>query len=246
MVTASSAMHPSRSIASVTNSSVLIAALLTFPLILRWSGALSVANIAPQSPQHTQAFLKFCFIVIAFLWGCFTIAVVGIRQRGEVRWGQVVAAQWNTWRAVLRDLGIAAATLIAMVVIGNLSNAVLAPLQRDDGASSSMFVAQNMIEAVAFLIVALTAGFVEEFIFRGYIQRQCYVFLRSTVAASALQVVIFTQGHFYQGWVRLIPVLLIGALLTLVALWRKTLVPGMIAHGLGDGLVAFSYFAKHL
>jgi len=35
-------------------------------------------------------------------------------------------------------------------------------------------------------------------------------------------------------------------LLTLVALWRKTLVPGMIAHALGDGLVAFSYFAKHL
>lgn len=52
--------------------------------------------------------------------------------------------------------------------------------------------------------------------------------------------------HFYQGWIRLVPVLLIGTLLTVVALWRESLVPGMIAHGLGDGLVAFSYFAKHL
>ena len=57
---------------------------------------------------------------------------------------------------------------------------------------------------------------------------------------------IFTLGHFYQGWIRLVPVALIGALLTAVALWRRTLVPGMIAHGLGDGLVAFSFFAKDL
>jgi hypothetical protein len=28
--------------------------------------------------------------------------------------------------------------------------------------------------------------------------------------------------------------------------WRKSLIPGMIAHGLGDGLVAFLFFAKHL
>jgi hypothetical protein len=27
---------------------------------------------------------------------------------------------------------------------------------------------------------------------------------------------------------------------------RKSLIPGMIAHGFGDGLVAFLFFAKHL
>ncbi|MDQ6707851.1 MAG: hypothetical protein M3Z85_17980, partial [Acidobacteriota bacterium] len=40
-------------------------------------------------------------------------------------------------------------------------------------------------------------------------------------------------------------VLMIGGVLTVVALWRKSLVPGMIAHGLGDSLVAFSFFFKH-
>ena len=33
--------------------------------------------------------------------------------------------------------------------------------------------------------------------------------------ASAFQIVIFTQGHLYQGWIRLIPVVRIGTLLTL-------------------------------
>lgn len=220
MATAYLARHPSRGIASVTNSAILISALLIFPLVLRCTGALSVADVPAQSPQHTRAFLKFCFIVTAFLWVCFAIAVVGIRRGGAVKWEQVVAAQWTNWRAFFRDLGIAAATLITMAVIGNLSNAVLGPLQRDEAAFHWM-VAQNTIEALAFLVAALTAGFVEEFIFRGYIQRQCCALVKSTVAASALQVLIFTQGHFYQGWVRLIPVLLIGTLLTLVASGAK-------------------------
>jgi membrane protease YdiL (CAAX protease family) len=105
---------------------------------------------------------------------------------------------------------------------------------------------QNSLEALAFLAAALTAGFVEEFVFRGYIQRQCQALLGNTILAFALQVIIFTLGHVYQGWTRLVPVLLIGGVLTVVALWRRSLLPGMIAHGLGDGLVSLSFFAKHL
>jgi membrane protease YdiL (CAAX protease family) len=97
-----------------------------------------------------------------------------------------------------------------MAVIGNLSNAVPGPLQHDSAAFHSM-VAKNTIEALAaFLVAALAAGFVEEFVFRGYIQRQCQALCGSTILASALQVLIFTQGHFYQGWIRLVPVLLLA------------------------------------
>jgi hypothetical protein len=232
-------------IASFSNFAVLLAVLLTFPLVLRWTGALSVADIDPHSPQHTRAFLKFCFVLATFLWTCFAIAFVGIRRRGRITWREVVGAKWNSWQATIRDLGIALGTLVTMAVIGNLSNVVLGPLQLDSAAFRSM-VAQNTIEALAFLVAALTAGFVEEFIFRGYVQRQCQALCGSTILASALQVLIFTQGHFYQGWIRLVPVFLIGILLTIVALWRKNLLPGMIAHGLGDGLVTFNFFFKHL
>ena len=232
-------------IASVTNSCVLLGVLCSFPFVLHWTGALGVAEINPQSPQHTRAFLKFCFVLTAFLWICFSIALAGIRLRGRITWQELVGARWNRWQAVILDLVVAGATLLAMAVIGNLSNALLGPLQHDSAAFRSM-VAQNGVEALAFLVLALTAGFVEEFVFRGYIQRQCQALCGNTILASALQVIIFTQGHFYQGWVRLVPVLLIGILLTAVALWRRRLVPGMIAHGLGDGLVGFLFFAKHL
>jgi membrane protease YdiL (CAAX protease family) len=128
-----------------------------------------------------------------------------------------------------------------MAVIGNVANALLGRFQHDGAAFCSM-VAQNKVEAFAFLTLALTAGFVEEFVFRGYIQRQCHALCGNTVSASILQWTIFTQGHLYQGWLRLVPALLIAIVLTMVALWRKSLVPGMIAHGVGDGLVALIFF----
>jgi len=189
--------------------------------------------------------LKFCFVVAAFLWICFAIVLVGIRRGARVTWQELIGARWNRWQAAVSDLSIACVTLVAMSIIGNLSSVLLGPLHLESAAFRSM-VAQNSTEALAFLAVALTAGFAEEFIFRGYLQRQCQALCGNTLLASALQVVIFTLGHFYQGWIRLLPVVLIGSLLTAVALWRRTLVPGMIAHGLGDGLVAFSFFAKHL
>ena len=230
-------------IASLANFAFLLAILLCFPLVLRGTGALSVAEINPQSPQHTLAFLKFCFVLSAFLWVCFAIALVGIRRRGRITWQELVGAK--RWPSIIADLGIALATLVTMAVIGNLSNAVLGPLQHNSAAFRSM-VAQNTVEALAFLALALSAGFVEEFVFRGYIQRQCQALCGSTVIASILQLILFAQGHLYQGWIRLIPVFLIGIVVTIVALWRKSLVPGMIAHGLGDGFVAFIFFLKHV
>jgi uncharacterized protein len=232
-------------IANLTNTAVLLAVLLAFPLVLLWTGALSVVEINPQNPQHTRAFLKFCFVLTSFLWVCFAIAFVGIRRSRRITWQELVGMKWSRGQTIVGDLGIVCATLITMVVIGNLSNAFLGSFQHDSAAFRSM-IAQNTIEALAFLVAALTAGFVEEFVFRGYPQRQCQAFCGNTILAAALQVLIFTQGHFYQGWIRLVPVLLIGVVLTIVALWRKSLIPGMIAHGLGDGLVAFTFFFKHL
>jgi membrane protease YdiL (CAAX protease family) len=69
-------------------------------------------------------------------------------------------------------LGIALGTFVTMAVIGNLSNLVLRPLQLDS-------------EALAVLEAALTGGFVEEFVFRAYIQRQFQSLSGSTLLSCA-------------------------------------------------------------
>ena len=102
----------------------------------------------------------------------------------------------------------------------------------------------NRSEALAFLAVALSAAFAEEFVFRGYVQQQCQTLFGDVWIASLVQVALFTQRHLYHGVTRLLPVLIIGTLLTIVALWRKSLIPGIIAHGWGDGLVALTFFLR--
>src|ERR1700739_3668386 len=98
-------------IASPVNFAVLLAALLTFPLVLRWTGALSVGEINLQSPQTTRALLKFCFVLTASLAGCFAIALVGIRRGGKITFHELVGAKWSRWQTIRGDLGVALATL---------------------------------------------------------------------------------------------------------------------------------------
>jgi membrane protease YdiL (CAAX protease family) len=232
-------------IASPANSALLLAALLIFPLILQWTGALTIANMGSQSTGHTQAFLRFCIVLTVFLWTIFIIAFAGIQRRGAITWRQLIGAEWRGRFTVIVHLGVSVLVFAVMVLIGNISNIVLGPFQHDSNAFHAM-VARTPAEALAFLVLALSAGFVEEFVFRGYVQRQCQALFGNTALASVAQIAIFTQGHVYQGWLRLIPVMLIALVVTLTALWRRSLIPGMIAHGLGDGLVSFLYFFKHL
>jgi membrane protease YdiL (CAAX protease family) len=171
--------HLTSGIAGISNSLVLLAVLLSFPLVLHFSG---VTEISPQGPQHTQAILRFCFVVSAFLWVCFIIALVGIRRRGTTTVRELVGARWNGWQLPLFDIGIGCATLLVMAIVGNVSNALLGRFQHDSAVFRSM-VAQNKVEAIAFLAAALTAGFVEEFVFRGYVQIQGRALLGSTLAA---------------------------------------------------------------
>ena len=234
-----------RPIATVSNLALLLAALISFPFLLRYSGALPPATAGSTSPQHTVEFLHFSFTVTSFLWLCFAIAFFGIRRHGTVKWQELLGRPWSSGISIAKDSCAAVLTLLTLAIVGNLGNSLLGPYQHDSAALRWM-VAQNGREAAAFLVLALTAGFVEEFVFRGYLQRQFTAMFGNVFLASVLQVAIFTLGHFYQGWLRLLPVALIGTVLTVAALARKSLVPGMIAHGLGDGLVSFLYLAKHL
>jgi len=232
-------------VASPANFALLLSLLLVFPLILRFTGALTVANVDPRNPEHTRAFLRFCFVLTGFSWTIFVVAFAGVRNRGTITWRQLIGTEWRGITGIAIHLGVAVLALVAMVLIGSASAALLGPLQHESRAFQSM-VAQTRIEAFAFLALALSAGYVEEFVFRGYIQRQCQALFGNMVLASVMQVAIFTSGHLYQGWFRLLPIMLIGVVLTITAIWRKSLMPGMIAHGFGDGLVSFMYFFKHL
>jgi membrane protease YdiL (CAAX protease family) len=104
-------------------------------------------------------------------------------------------------------------------------------------------------EAVAWIFLCIIAGVVEEMIFRGYLQRQFIAWTRGTVAAGvAFSALLFGAAHGYQGVRNMVLLAVFGVLFSLLALFRRSLRAGIIAHSWHDlfaGLVLAFLKAHH-
>jgi membrane protease YdiL (CAAX protease family) len=89
--------------------------------------------------------------------------------------------------------------------------------------------------------VSLTAGFCEEFLFRGYF---IWVFAQwlGWWGAAALSLAIFASGHAFQGWNNALRTGIIGAIFTLAVAIFDSLWPAIALHALfdfGQGTIAW-------
>jgi membrane protease YdiL (CAAX protease family) len=179
--------------------------------------------------SYLTVFLEEWFLVF-LIW-------LGLRRQGRPI-GSLVSGRWRTPGMVWRDFGLAAAFLaVAVPVIG----LVASMLGGGTEATLSGITPKTLIELLVWLAVAATAGFCEELVFRGYLTRQFAAWTGKPLVAILLQGAVFGLAHGFYGRV-MIAVMVQGWLLGLLARWRKSLRPGMLAHGLQDslgGLVAF-------
>jgi membrane protease YdiL (CAAX protease family) len=91
-----------------------------------------------------------------------------------------------------------------------------------------------MLEGSLAIVVAISAGVCEEIVFRGYLQRQFRALTGSAPIAVLLQAVVFGVPHVYQGTRLAAMVCLYGILFGVLALWRRSLRPGILAHAWSD------------
>lgn len=159
----------------------------------------------------------------------------GLRRNG-VALRQIIGGRWGSPRAILLDLGLA---LGAWVVLQGISMAWEKWVGTGGAASIATMAPRGVLESVLWLTLSASAGFSEELVFRGYLQRQLTSFTGSTWLAVVFQVCIFGIAHSYQGVRNGLFIAIYGAVLTMLALWRKSLRPGMIAHAWTDILGGF-------
>jgi len=203
-----------------------------------------VAASAGQSQTLGQTVARFgrlpLYISTMFLeWTLVGFIWMAIKRRGiAVR--QLVGGKWSTVEDFLMDLAIAggfwivSAGVIAgvRVAMGNLSlHAADNAKQLEEVKRTIGFLAPHgTAETLLYICVTLTAGFCEELIFRGYLQKQFERWSGSVAVGILVQAALFGAAHGYQGVKMMIALAVFGGLFGMLAAWRKSLRPGMIAH----------------
>ena len=107
--------------------------------------------------------------------------------------------------------------------------------------SLGIMVPQTRSELGQWVALSLSAGFCEEFVYRGYL---IWVFtpLVGLWGAAALSLAAFALAHSYQGLKGVVSVGLLGAVFTLVTLISGSLWPAIVLHAVVDicnGLIAW-------
>lgn len=180
-------------------------------------------------------------ISLIFLW-------IASRLRG-VSWSNFGLVRPKSWfRTMLKSLGVALAVLLTVKLIINpimsaIPNAGFQDLSRFDYLNGDL---PNLI--IMLVNIWITAAFLEEFLFRGYLINRLIDLLGSQtklawVIAAVGQAVIFGLVHAYQSPIGMFKVGLIGLVFGLsYRVVGRNLWPLILAHGLIDSLDMVSHY----
>jgi uncharacterized protein len=153
-------------------------------------------------------------------------------KRRNLSLSTLVGPRWRSPKTFFRDLGLAIALIAVSITIVNILFHLLGTHTQ---ATVLALTPKSIPELLVWLVLAWSAGYAEELVFRGYLMRLFTSATRSAIAAIILQGICFGLAHGYYGRAML-AIMVHGVLLGALAHWRKSLLPGMLAHGIQDTL----------
>ena len=250
-----------RPIAPAWHTVVLIVGVI----LLSVSGAKEISGGAASIDRlHTYA-LTVATEVFMLAWVYF-----GLRLR-RIPFRSLLGSIPGDFRSIAVDLGIAMVfwmgSLMVLGTIGIFWAVIEAaithhslfpsgkPLAPDAAHQQSLhallqLAPANGREIAAWIVVCIIAGIVEEIVFRGYLQRQFTAWARGALATGvAGSALLFGFAHGYQGARSMVLLCVFGVLFSLLALFRRSLRAGMIAHSWQDicaGLMLALLKAHHM
>jgi uncharacterized protein len=180
--------------------------------------------------QHTPLVPLYLSLIV-MEWGLFVWVWRGGLRRTGTKLREVIGGKWTNAKDVLVDGGLALGLWAVWTLVETAWNRWLG---LGHAASIRTYLPQRALEILLWIGVSISAGFCEELVFRGYFQKQFETFTHSRWVALFLQAVLFGISHGYQGVEACAKIACFGALYGLLALWRKSLRPGMMAHAWGD------------
>lgn len=195
-------------------------------------------------------------LMLAWIWFGMRLRRVPFRSlMGELESGA---------RGVATDLGIAGifwiGSLFVLATAGILWEVVdaaahhrpFAPNGQPDAAQQHTIhtllrlAPATTSEIAAWILVCVVAGFAEEIVFRGYLQRQFTAWGRGAMWVGVVfSAILFGVAHGYQGVRNMVLLSVFGALFSLLAIFRRSLRAGMIAHAWQDIIAGLGLALLH-
>ena len=191
-------------------------------------GMLLQSRGSSPTPIASRAPLYFGLIAVelALVW----FVVIGVRARGSKLIDVVGRRSGAVLDAVIDiALAIGTAALLRLVISPFLIN-----LLGRWSSNTGFLLPKTTSEILIWILVSICAGICEELVYRGYLQRQLWSLTSSLPLALVLQSIIFALDHIYQGWKPALVTAIYGLIFGLVAAWRRSIIPGAIAHALVD------------
>jgi len=216
------------------------------------AGVRQLRNFGDQ-PLHLVA--NYC-LTIAYEWFLAGLVLWGLHMR-KVPLRQLLGERRPGARAWLADfafaLGYWAIALLVLAVLGNvlvkLSGSHIDPQKIGDVTQKLAPV--TPLEMMLFLVLSISAGVCEELVFRGYLQQQFARMGRRIWVGVVLSALVFGAAHGYEGVAGIVLIAAYGAMFGVLALLRRGLRTGMIAHAWHDSisgvaLVLLRHYGVHL
>ena len=225
-----SAEAPPAPVAPAWHTVVFVVVVVLFALLAAQRHGQMVA-------KHGRVYLY----VVTLGWEYLLVGYIvwGARKR-NVRLRDLAGGRWKSAKNVLLDIAIACGFLFASAMVlfaVSFALGLTSPAQKEAAARQlGELLPKTGLEMALWLLLSATAGLCEEIMFRGYLQKQFHAATRSTTVAIVLQAAVFGIAHAYQGGRRIILIAVFGALFGMLAAWRKSLRPGMIAHAAQDAI----------
>jgi hypothetical protein len=215
------------------HTALLVALMLAVAIsgtLLQRHGALPGAAAPAAGSRIAAQYLP----ILSVNWGL--VLYVSRLFRTHNALPDLLGRRWQNWSRAAVDLTLALAACLVILMLQAL-------YARHFGVGRSAAVAALLpstgAERLIWVLVALSVGFCEEVVFRGYLQTQLAAFTGSASVGLALQALLFGIAHAEQGWPTALCIAGYGVVLGVLARARGSLLPGIVSHVAIDLLSGF-------
>ncbi len=214
----------------------LTAVLLAVDHFLAWPAFLRRSGVNETAPR-----LRLWLWWMSLLWVLTAIGLLlwYMNKRSLALLGMSMPVDWRLWGSAALVIGFVLIQARSAWFIAKLPGPK--PKLRAQLGELSEILPHSSVELWVFMVVSVSAGICEEFLFRGYLI-WAFGLTLGWWGAAALSLALFAAAHSYQGKSGALRAGIGGGLLTLLVAASGSILPAIVLHTLMDassGVVAW-------